>query len=86
MLWLHYKLSTFQLTVIHPQPGGLERSPRVGPAHHQISRFSANLPAAHFLSQTKNYNNTPGPEQGEAFSQNNKSTSMKWNDFCQNYF
>ena len=69
MLSLHYKLSTFQLTVIHPPVPGLESSvvSRVAQSHHQISRFSANLPAAHFLSQTKSYNSTPGPEQGEQF-------------------
>merc|ERR1719219_1526277 len=54
------------LTVIHPPVPGLESSvvSRVAQSHHQISRFSANLPAAHFLSQTKSYNSTPGPEQG----------------------
>merc|ERR1719192_3181022 len=51
------------LTVIHPPPG-LESSVVSQQSHHQISRFSANLPAAHFLSQTKNYKSSPGPEQG----------------------
>ena len=64
MLSLLYKLSSFQLTVIHPPPG-LESSVVSQQSHHQISRFSANLPAAHFLSQTKNYKSSPGPEQGE---------------------
>ena len=34
-------------------------------SHQQMSRFSANLPSAHFLTQTKDYISPPGPEQGK---------------------
>ena len=33
-------------------------------SHQQISRFAADLPAAHFLSQSKAYAASPGLEQG----------------------
>jgi len=59
------------LTVIHPSFSGdadLSRSARGGNrvSHQQLSRFAADLPAAHFLSQSKAYAASPGLEQGNA--------------------
>ena len=55
-----------QLTVIHPKYG-LEASPGSGRlvSHQQMSRFAADLPTAHFISQSKGYAAAPGMEQGK---------------------
>ena len=52
-----------QLTVVHPvyTPDGSVSSV----SHQQKSRFSADLPTAHFLTQTRPYVSTAGAEQGK---------------------
>ena len=58
-----------QLTVIHPKYGveAAPASPGSGRlvSHQQMSRFAADLPAAHFISQSKGYAAAPGMEQGK---------------------
>jgi len=53
------------LTVIHPavaSDGGLPPHP----SHHQVSRYAAELPSAHLLTQSRPYFSTANPEQGNA--------------------
>ena len=58
-----------QLTVIHPKYGveAAPASPGSGRlvSHQQMSRFAADLPTAHFISQSKAYAAAPGMEQGK---------------------
>ena len=57
-----------QLTVIHPKYSVEAASPGPAPgrlvSHQQMSRFAADLPTAHFISQSKAYAAAPGMEQG----------------------
>ena len=55
-----------QLTVIHPKYSVEAASPGPGRlvSHQQMSRFAADLPTAHFISQSKAYAAAPGMEQG----------------------
>ena len=56
-----------QLTVIHPKYGVEAASPGSSRlvSHQQMSRFAADLPTAHFISQSKAYAAAPGMEQGK---------------------
>jgi len=56
------------LTVIHPKYGVEAASPGASRlvSHQQMSRFAADLPTAHFISQSKAYAAAPGMEQGNA--------------------
>lgn len=53
------------LTVLHPaiaSDGGVPPHP----SHHQVSRYAAELPSAHLLTQSRPYFSTANPEQGNA--------------------
>ena len=58
---------SLQLTVIHPKYGVEAASPGSSRlvSHQQMSRFAADLPTAHFISQSKAYAAAPGMEQGK---------------------